>query len=165
LQLDRRGDVLVSIGGSGASSLAHVAQPLRRAGLWWGAVDSHRGTALHLGVPAVLSEGRVASVGSTPQGEDKAIRLSDLRSGATRTLVGFSGVAEVAGLALSGNELAWSQESTMIERTDAGCSSVALAPPQLVRVDLRALPIAPVTITGPSAPPPRGRECVVHNAP
>jgi hypothetical protein len=153
LQLDARGDVLVASGCCGPSGmLAGVAQPLRIEGFWLGELSGGRALPVSLGRDASLADGRIAFVGNSGAGE--SIELLTLASGARRTVVTFSGTASVSGLALAGDRLAWSQQSSAIVRNASGCGTVFLSAPQLAGVSLRALPRQPFAETGPPAPGP-----------
>jgi hypothetical protein len=104
-----------------------------------------------------LSEGRVVSLkeGDGP-GADRALTITSLAGGATRSLVTFTGTAGVGGFALSGNSLAWEQRSSVVERTPHGCGTVFLSQPQLASIDVRTLGGGPVSVPGVDAGPHQG---------
>lgn len=166
-EVDARGDVLVT------STIFHPPAP--QSSGWWAtpaAPTPHElrslvtagqvvfntppyGYTVITGA-AALAQGRIAYVTDTPKGEQ--IDLLDLRSGALRPVVGFTGVARVVGLDLSAEELAWAQQSTVTEVSSGPvpgggyferCSTVAVGPVQLNRVDLGHLPATPPEIGAP----------------
>jgi hypothetical protein len=159
IQIDDRGDVLVTAGCCGASPqrLAHVAQPFERRAWWWAPARSRTGEKTSLGSDAVLSDGRVVFLSTeagTPGGT--TIELRNLLTGTTRTVVVFSGSAGADGLALSGNELAWAQQSTVVSVDDGpgfeDCKNVPLSPPELARLDLGKIAARPVVVPGVPIP-------------
>jgi hypothetical protein len=158
IQVDNRGNVLVTEGSCGAppGQLAHVAQPLERRGWWWARVGSTVGHDTQLGEDAVLSDGRVAyfsneacSFAGAPGG---TIAVKNLFTDATRTVVAFSGSLGGETLALSGNRLAWAQQSTVLNVTLApgmeSCGYVPLSPVELTTLNLRDSPSPPVLVSG-----------------
>jgi hypothetical protein len=95
--------------------LAHVAQPFERKGWWWARAGSTVGHETRLGNDAVLSDGGVAFVSADAGSPESAtIDVRNLLAGTARTVVVFSGSVGADGLALSGNGLAWAQQSTVI---------------------------------------------------
>jgi hypothetical protein len=171
IQLDDNGDVLVTEGCCGAppGQLAHIARPAPiRRGWWWARAGSTAGHETQLGGDAVLSEGRVAFL-STDAGspESTTIDVRNLLAGTTKTVVAFSGSVSAHGLALSGNELAWAQQSTVVDvlsgPTPSGgsferCTPVALSPIELASLDLRDTPSSPVAVHGAPIPPKYANE-------
>lgn len=171
IQVDDSGDVLVTEGCCGAppGQLAHIAQPPPiRSGWWWARAGSNVGREAHLGSDAVLSDGRVAFLsGDGNTGNSTAIEVRNLLAGTTRTVVLFTGSAGANSLALSGNGLAWVQQSTVLNvvggPTPGGgsfesCTTVALSPPELASLDLRNNPSAPVVVGGVPIPPQYANE-------
>jgi hypothetical protein len=162
VQVDERGDVLISTGCCGARQLAHAAQPAEIQEFWWARAGSAVAKEVQLGHDAVLSDGQVAFLSSDPGSPSvETIEVTDLLTGATRTIVSFPGTATANGLAFSGDILAWEQQSwVMNESTD--CKAVALSPPQLASVDLRGVPASPIPVNGVPIPPqdePTGPGC------
>ena len=166
VQVDERGDVLVTVNCCDTSPgvLAHIAQPYRPPAEWWWAKASARvGQPARRGSDPVLSDGRVAYLSQESDwGGHDQIDVTDLRDGFTRTAVSFRGSASALGLAFSGNGLAWTQHSTVIDVTFAtlpegsrteSCVQVALTPVQLASLDLRRLPATPVEVDGVPIPP------------
>ena len=155
IQVDDHGDALVTVGccGSTPGQLAHVAQPAEIRAWWWARAGSTVGQEAHLGDDAVLSDGRVAFSSAEASGLQRTtIDVTNLLAGTTRTAVVFSGSASAHGLALSGNELAWAQQSTVVNVTGGpvagggsfeSCAPVALSPIELASVDLREIPSTP----------------------
>ena len=174
IQVDAYGDVLVAgtCCAIAPGQLAHSAQPPRiRTVWWWSKAGSKHGHEVHLGDDAVLSDGRVAFFSFTAGGaDDETIDLRDLRSGGTRTLVTFTGTVNAssrlfgleARLALSGDSLTWSQQSSVLEviRTQQSetCRLVPLSPVELASVDLRHIPSSPIVVNGPPIPPQYANE-------
>jgi hypothetical protein len=170
IQVDDYGDVLVTAGCCGAApgQLAHIAQPLEIKGWWWARAGSTVGHKIDLGSDAVLSHGRVAFLSddaSNPEATTIAVR--NLLAGTTRTVVTFSGSASADGLALSGNGLAWAQQSTVVNvvggPTVGGgsfeeCKDVPLSPPELASLDLRDISSSPVVVSGVPIPPQHAHE-------
>lgn len=170
IQVDDYGDVLVTTGCCGAypGQLAHIAQPAEIKGWWWASAGATAGHETQLGSDAVLSDGRVAYLSndaSNPQG--MTIDVRNLLAGTTRTVVLFSGSAVANSLALSGNGLAWAQQSTVLNvvrgPTAGGgsfeeCKDVPLSPPELASLDLRDVPSPPVVVSGVPIPPQYANE-------
>ena len=162
IQVDERGDVLIIEGCCGElpGQLAHIAQPSpERSGWWWARAGSTVGHETHLGSDAVLSDGRVAFLSTDASSPNSTrIEVRNLLAGTTRTLVVFSGSVSAHSLALSGNELAWDQQSTVLNvessPTFESCTTVALSPPELAHLDLRDIPATPVAVSGVPIPPP-----------
>jgi hypothetical protein len=164
IQVDDNGDVLVTEGCCGAppGQLAHVAQPLReRSGWWWARAGSKVGLEIHLGDDAVLFDGRVAFL------EGRTLDVRNLVAATTRPVVTFTGSASASSLAFSGNELAWAQQSSVLNvlRGPApgggsfeSCTSVALSPVELASVNLRDVPSSPIVVRGVSVPPQYANE-------
>jgi hypothetical protein len=165
IQVDDHGNVLVTAGCCGASpgQLAHVAQPLERKGWWWARAGSTVGHETHLGSDAVLSDGRVAFL-STDAGspEGMTIDVRNLLAGTTKTVVVFTGSVSANSLALSGNELARAQQSTVLNVVSGpapgggsfeSCTPVALSPLELASLNLRDIPSSPVLVRGVPIPP------------
>jgi hypothetical protein len=169
IQVDAYGDVLVAATCCSVApgQLAHSAQPpLQRTVWWWSKAGSKVGHEVHLGDDAVLSDGRVAFFSSSAgSADDETIDLTDLRSGATRTLVTLAGTLNASGgllgrgalrLALSGDSLTWSQQSTVLEVTSTRysetCRSVPLSPVELVSIDLRRMPSSSIVVNGAPIP-------------
>ncbi len=165
IQVDEYGDVLVTEECCGAppGQLAHIAQPPeKRKGWWWARAGSTVGHETHLGSDAVLSDGRVAFLStdaSSPEGI--TIDVRNLLAGTTKPVVTFSGSASADSLALSGNGLAWAQQSTVVNvvRGPApgggsfeSCTPVALSPIELASLDLRDIPSSPVVVRGVPVP-------------
>ena len=170
IQLDDSGDVLVTEGCCWApGQLAHIAQPApRRSGWWWARAGSTAGHETQLGSDAVLSEGHVAFL-STDAGnpESTTIDVRNLLAGTTKTVVAFSGSVSADGLALSGNELAWAQQSIVVNVVNGlspgggsfeNCTPVALSPIELASLDLRDIPSSPVAVHGAPIPPQYANE-------
>jgi hypothetical protein len=167
IQVDDHGDVLVTAGccGSSPGQLAHVAQPPERRGWWWARAGSTVGHETHLGSDAVLSDGRVAFSSAEASGlERMTIDVTNLLAGTTQTVVVFSGSVSAYGLALSGDELAWAQQSTVLNVTvgpiaggGSSCVPVPLSPVELASVDLRETS-PPVLVTGVPIPPQYANE-------
>jgi hypothetical protein len=171
IQLDDKGDVLVTEGccGTPPGQLAHIAQPAPiRRGWWWARAGSTAGHETQLGDDAVLSDGRVAFL-STDAGnpESTTIDVRNLPAGTTKTVVVFTGSVSATSLALSGNELAWAQQSTVVNvlsgPTPGGgsferCTPIALSPIELVSLDLRDTPSSPVVVRGAPIPPQYAHE-------
>jgi hypothetical protein len=164
VQVDKYGDVLVTAGCCAASPgvLAHVAQPLRRSAWWWAKARSRVGQETRLGNTAVLSDGRVAffSPDAGSRG-GQTIEVRKLLDGATSTVVAFSGSMNGVSLALSGNVLAWAQQSVVVHvvrGTAAGggsfveCNDVPLSPVELATLDLRRIRSSPVVVGGVPIP-------------
>jgi len=170
IQVDDRGDVLVAAESSAEApgELAHSAQPApERSVYWWAQLGAKRGHEVQLGKAAVLSDGRVAFFSAGGE----AIGVKDLHTGTTRTIVRLAGSVsadgprgEAEGLSLSGNELAWVQQSSVLQvtRTQFGetCTSVPLSPVEILSVDLRRLPSSPVVVSGAPIPPQYANEPV-----
>jgi hypothetical protein len=156
IQLDDRGDVLMSSGCcTGTGALAEVASATAaqklptRPSNWWAPPGARVGREIELGRGAVLSHGRVAALSRSGEG----LELTDLRGG-RRQLVAFSGVLEVSGMALAGNELAWGEQFwSVLPTAPHECRSVELARPLLSAVDLRSPRTTPISIAGPPRPP------------
>ena len=151
LQVDGFGDALVTSRQFIVPALVNSA--------WWTTPASHEWMALPAGTGnrAVLSDGRLASL--EYDAGSAAILLRDVRSAASRVVVSFTGTVDPDGLALSGNALAWWQQSSYV---NAQCTTGTLSPPQLASLDLRELPAAPIGVTGVAAPPvPAVLECPV----
>jgi hypothetical protein len=176
IQVDDYGDVLVVAGCCGASpgQLAHVAQPAERKGWWWARAGSTVGHEVRLGSEAVLSDGRVVFLSADPGSPERAtIDVMNLLAGTARTVVAFSGSAGPDGLALSGEHLAWAQQSTVVNVRGgpaAGggsfeeCKEVPLGPIELASLDLRDTPSPPVLVSGAPIPPQYANEppCIEH---
>jgi hypothetical protein len=171
IQVDDYGDVLVTEGCCGASpgQLAHIAQPHeKRKGWWWARAGSTVGHETQLGDDAVLSDGRVAFLSpDAGNPESMTIDVRNLLAGTTRTVVVFSGSVSADGLALSGNGLAWSQQSTVVNVVSGpapgggsfeSCTPVALSPIELASLDLRDIPSSPVVVRGVPVPPQYANE-------
>jgi hypothetical protein len=171
IQIDDRGDVLLTAGCCGAPTqpLAHAAQPAReRRAWWWAPARSTTGEKTSLGTDAVLSDGRVAFLSTEAGTPDGArIELRNLHAGTTRKVVVFSGSVGVDSLALSGDELAWSQQSTVVSVNDGPapgggyfeeCKDVPLSPPELAGLDLRKIPAQPFVVRGIPIPPQYAHE-------
>ena len=132
-------------------------------GWWWAGARSPVGHEITLGSYAVLSDGRVAFRSTTPNpGGRGAINVTNLLTGTTRTAAVLSGTVGADDLALSGNELAWAQQSTVpqvVARPAPGggilyeCTQVPLSPPELAILDLRDTTSQPVLVTGVPIPP------------
>jgi len=116
----------------------------------------------------VLSDGRVAFL-STDAGdpESMTIDVRNLLAGTTRTVVVFSGSVSANSLALSGNELAWVQQSTVVNVLSGtapgggsfeSCTPVPLSPIELASLDLRDIPSSPVLVRGVPIPPQYANE-------
>jgi len=170
IQVDDHGNVLVTAGCCGTSpgQLAHIAQPLERKGWWWARARSTVGHETHLGSDAVLSDGRVAFL-STDAGspESTTIDVRNLLAGTTKTVVVFTGSVSANSLALNGNELAWVQQSTVVNVLSGpapgggwseSCTPVALSPLELVSLNLRDIPSLPVVVRGVPVPPQYANE-------
>lgn len=178
IQVDGHGDVLVTEGCCGVSpgQLAQVAQPARKEGWWWARARSTVGQEIHLGSDAVLSDGQVAFFPtdvSNPGG--MRIDVKNLLAPTTRTIVAFSGSISAEGLALSGNELAWSQQSTVLnvvrgQTADGGsfeeCKDIPLGPIELASLNLRDIPSSPVVVSGVPIPAQYANEpaCIIRAA-
>jgi hypothetical protein len=170
IQVDDHGDVLVTEECCGAppGQLAHIAQrPEIRKGWWWARAGSTAGHETHLGSEAVLSDGRVAFLSTDASNpESMTIDVRNLLAGTTRTVVVFSGSASADSLALSGNGLAWAQQSTVVNvlsgPTAGGffeeCTRVPLSPLELANLDLRDIPSSPVVVRGVPVPPQYANE-------
>jgi hypothetical protein len=170
IQLDHNGDVLVTEGCCGApGQLAHIAQPApRRSGWWWARAGSTAGHETQLGSDAVLSDGHVAFLSTDARNpESTTIDVRNLPAGTTKTVVAFSGSVSATSLALSGNELAWAQQSTVVNVVSGpspgggsfeSCTPVALSPIELVSLDLREIPSSPVVVRGVPIPPQYAHE-------
>ena len=170
IQVDAYGDVLVTAGCCGASpgQLAHVAQPAEIKGWWWARAGSTVGREAHLGSDAVLSDGRVAFLSTDASDPESAtIDVRNLLANTTRTVVVFSGSVNPNSLALSGNELAWVQQSTVVNVVTGPlpggggseeCKEVPLSPPELASLDLRSTPSPPVVVNGVPIPPQYANE-------
>ncbi len=166
VQVDERGDVLVTLNCCDASPgvLGHIAQPYFPPHEWWWAKPGARvGQPARRGSDPVLSDGRVAYLSqASVWGVHNEIDVTDLRDGFTRTAVSFDGSAAALGLAFSGNGLAWTQWSSVLDVIDApgteSCVQVALTPVQLASLDLRRLPAAPVKVAGVPIPPQYAHE-------
>jgi hypothetical protein len=153
VQVDGRGDVLISTGCCGTRQLAHVAQPAEFQEFWWARAGSPVAKEVQLGHDAVLSDGQVAFLSSEPSSPNvETIDVTDLLTGATRTIVSFPGTATASGLTLSGKVLAWEQQS-WVQNESTDCEFVALSPPQLASIDLRGVPASPIPINGVPIPP------------
>lgn len=168
VQIDSRGDVLVSTECCSASSgeMAHYAVPFRPPpGWWWARAGATVGRATQLGRAAVLSDGRVAFL-SSHHGRE-TIDVRNLLTGSSQTIIAFSGSVSAVGLALSGNGLAWAQQSSVINVVNDAhtysCTPVALSPVELASLDLRRAPAAPVLVEGVPIPPQYANErgCVL----
>ena len=159
LQVDERGDVLVTAGCCAGSpgGLAHAARPFERRAWWWARAGSTVGREVSLGGDAALSDGRVAFFSSNASRNTAAIDLTNLLDGRTRTVVTFEGTAGSESLALDGQSLAWAQRSTVINVTRSShaysCETVPLSPMELAAVNLRGISPAPVVVTGMPIPP------------
>jgi hypothetical protein len=171
IQVDERGDVLVSEGCCAAppGRLAHAAMPpAPRKGWWWARAGSKVGHEVKLGEGAALSDGRVAFFSTEPRGsENPTIEVRNLLAGTARTAVVFTGSASAESLALSGEELAWAQQSTVVQvlsrPTPGGgsfesCTRVALGPIELASLDMRSNPTSPVVVGGVPIPPQYANE-------
>ncbi len=170
IQVDDKGDVLVTTGCCGASpgQLAHLAQPLERTGWWWARAGSTIGQATHLGSDAVLSDGRAAFFSldaGNPGG--MTIDIKNLLASTTRTVVVFSGSMSAESLALNGNQFVWAQQSIVVNVVRgpvAGggsfeeCKDVPLSPLELARLNLRDIPSPPVVVSGAPIPPQYANE-------
>jgi hypothetical protein len=156
VQVDSRGDVLVTSGCGAVSpgQLAHIARMPCLTSWWWARARSAVGHQTTLGSDAVLSDGRAAFLPSAGGGID----VRDLLHGTTGTVVAFSGSVSplYEGLALSGTQLVWAQQSTVVNvvRTanSQTCTSVPLSPVELASLDVRNIPSSPVLITGAPIP-------------
>jgi hypothetical protein len=165
IQVDHYGDVLVTAGCCAASPgvLAHVAQPFRQLGWWWARARSTVGQETRLGSTAVLSDGRVAFFSSDAWNRGgQTIEVRDLLHGTTRAVVAFSGSMRADGLALSGNALAWAQQSVVVNVVRGvgfeGCNDVPLSPVELASLDLRHIRSSPVVVGGVPIPPQYANE-------
>ena len=170
IQVDDHGDVLVTEGCCGTSpgQLAHLAQPLQIKGWWWARAGSTVGQETHLGSDAVLSDGRAAFLSTDASDpESTTIDVRNLLAGTTRTVVVFTGSVSANSLALSGNGLAWAQQSTVVNvlsgPTAGGgsfesCTPVALSPLELASLNLRDIPSSPVVVSGAPIPPQYANE-------
>jgi hypothetical protein len=171
IQVDNNGDVLVTEGCCEAppGQLAHIAQPApRRSGWWWARAGSTVGHETHLGSDAVLSDGRVAFLSpNAGNPESTTIDVRNLLASTTRTVVVFTGSVSANSLALSGNKLAWAQQSTVVNVLSGlspgggsfeNCTPVALSPLELASLDLRDIPSSPVVVYGAPIPPQYANE-------
>ena len=171
IQVDDNGDVLVTEGCCGAppGQFAHIAQPPPiRSGWWWARAGSTVGHETRLGSDAVLSDGRVAFLSTDASDpESTTIDVRNLLAGTTRTVVDFTGSASANSLALSGNELAWAQQSTVVNVLSGpapgggsfeSCTPVPLSPIELASLDLRDIPSSPVLVRGVPIPPQYANE-------
>lgn len=171
IQVDNYGDVLVTAGCCAASpgALAQVAgPPPRRSAWWWARARSKVSRETRLGDGAVLSDGRVAFFSSdTGNPRRQTIEVRDLLDGAARTAVAFSGSMNADSLALSGNVLAWAQQSAVVNvvrgTTPGGasfetCNDVPLSPVELASLDLRHMRSLPPVVRGVPIPPQYAHE-------
>ena len=104
-----------------------------------------------------LCEGRVAYFSSDGASGAEAIDVD------RRTVVVFAGTASGEGLALSGNELASSQQSAVVNVVTAtgasySCTPVPLSPVELASLDVRDIPSTPVLVSGVPVPPQYANE-------
>ena len=162
LQIDAAGDVLAGCCGARPGELARAAQPPMVSRYWWAPAGASAGRTIQLGQDPVLSDGQIAYLGSGESGDGFAIQVVDPRDRRTRTAVTFSGTASPGGIALSGDELAWEQQSYVeVETTEPTgaerCSPLDLTEPQLQSIDLRTPRRGPIAVVGP--PAPSHREC------
>jgi hypothetical protein len=164
IQVDDRGDVLVTAGCCAASpgELAHVAQPAEISAWWWAPPGATVAREAQLGHDAVLSDGRVAYLSATPGTTAvQEIDVKDLLSGATSAVVAFFGTASSHGFTLSADTLAWAQQSSVIQVRSApvnggvetSCIPVALSPVELASVDVNDLASPPIVVNGAPIPP------------
>jgi hypothetical protein len=170
IQVDNHGDVLVTEGccGTPPGQLAHVAQPVEIRGWWWARAGSRVGHETHLGSDAVLSAGRVAFFSADAGNSGgRTIDVRNLLAGTTRRVVVFTGSVSADSLALSGNELAWAQQSTVVNVLSGpapgggsfeSCTPVPLSPIELANLDLRNIPSSPVVVHGVPIPPQYANE-------
>jgi hypothetical protein len=168
-QVDEHGDVVVT------SSFFRPPAP-QSLGWWATPADpvAHRlGSLVTVGQPipevdrseeaptgaATLSAGRIAYVTGGPSEREERIDLLDLRRDTSRPVAEFPGVVGADGLDMSGNELAWAQQSTPPEggrESLAGggifpCQVVALGSVELTSVNLSNIGGSPPHI-GPPLP-------------
>ena len=154
VQVDPFGDVLVHMGDERAAREPPGGGPGPPSGQdwWWWANPKATVARLLLepGAHAELSDRRVAFFSGD------SIAVMDLHSGSTRTIVTFHGTATPYYLGFSGNELAWAQQSRVLNVTVAGqlvtCTWVPLTPTQLVGIDLRSIGSAPLVVDGEPIP-------------
>lgn len=171
-QVDADGDVLVTDSSTAAGPISGSS-----AG-WWASPADPSGQSLEAlsggatvieGLPnnvasadlgaAALSAGQIAYLtGAQYYGEQ--IHVLTIATGATRTVAEFPGVVHVEGLDLSGNELAWAQQSGVPVSAEGPapngghlftCTEETIGPHQLTSLDLRYLRSAPI-IVGPPLP-------------
>jgi hypothetical protein len=170
IQVDIYGDVLVTVGCCAAPSgrLAHSSQPFReRPRWWWARARGTIGRQTRLGREASLSARRVAFLADNPGNGEATIDLRDLLAGTMRTIVAFSGSVSPQGLALSGNGLAWAQQSSVINVVRGpspgggsfySCIPVPLSPVELASLDLGRPRRTPVLVRGVPIPPQYANE-------
>jgi len=157
LQIDAAGDVLAGCCGARPGHLARVAQPPIISRYWWAPAGARVGTTIPAGQDPVLSDGRISYLGSAAAGGEFGIQVMEARDRQVRTAVTFSGTASPGGIALSGNELAWEQQSSveaemLLATGGYGCSPIELSEPQLESIDLATPRRGPVAVVGPPAP-------------
>lgn len=155
-QLDSDGDVLVT------SYTSHVPQTAVHG--WWGNARTQVGQPLTpvlrpfipLPTPTPsLSEGRIAYWATSDEREGGSIDVLNLATGATRTLVPFSGSAGVEGFSLGEGVLAWAQQS--YRYVAEGCARLTpVGSPELAIKPLSA-PGPPITSTPIRGPLPLDR--------
>jgi len=83
--------------------------------------------------------------------------VRNLLAATTRTVVVFTGSASTESLALNGDTLAWTQQSTAIEN----CATVPLSALELASLDMRDWTASPFVVRGVPAPAqdPGERRC------
>lgn len=139
-QIDSKGDVLVT------STL--ITLPAYNAFGWWGNASARVGQPLPAGekVTPSLYEGQIAYVPSR-EGEVESVKLLDLATQQTQTIVTFSGTARIEGLGLGVTGLAWAQQTyeyTLVE-SQWGASTCDF----LTRAGPAELLTAPISQSGP----------------
>ncbi len=169
IQVDDRGDVLVTPFPGDGELFAFAAQPPERRSVWWWAKPGARvGHEARLGRDAVLSNGRVAFLSYESHGAGAApIVVTDLLNGSSSTVVAFAGTVHAENLAFDGDTLAWAQQSTVVEVTNTrtvggggmeSCGAVALTPVELATLDLRRLGSRSILVSGAPIPPQYANE-------
>jgi hypothetical protein len=157
--LDAAGDILVA----GEPNPTRGPILIRRQQAWWANSRTRAVHTLNARFGASLSERHIAYVPDS-EGEGERIDDLDLATGITRTVVAFSGSAQLEGYALGGNTLAWSQQRYAYQlagqQSDACVGLFAVGSTELAAVSLSA-PRLPTTVNASPGPIPPGQSCPV----
>ncbi len=153
-QIDAAGDVVVS---GGYDQPLPGGRPIEGSSAWWGDAHSHGAHSLGEIGSVALSDGLIAYEDSAGTG----IRVRDLATGTTRTVVAFPGSARPGGVGLRGKRLAWAQQNWAFSTSRLGACWEHSADGPFELAEGTLSPAAgPIVVEGPVVPTPAGPECV-----